>query len=84
MQVYQTVTLVLAEQEARDLWLEVAEIEALAPNTRTGLALIRGIRDQLTARGLGPVWAAPPDPGQQTTARVVAAAQGRPPSGAPG
>ena len=83
MQVQQTITLYLTETEAQSFALEVAEMESLLlqtpdqGNTRTGMAVIRQIRDQLAARGLGVYQQQqalqPPNP----TAQVVQAAQGQ-------
>lgn len=72
-----TVTITLTEAEARDYWIEVSEIDSLPDpidsdfplNTRTGLVIIRKIRDELAARGLdvkpapyAPVPGVPPAP----------------------
>jgi hypothetical protein len=83
MQLYQTITLVLTEQEARDFGLEVLEVEAYLQaspdqgNTRTGLAVIRQLRDQLAARGLGTYQQQPQQqPQQNPTGPVVQAVQG--------
>lgn len=75
-----TVTFTLTAAEARDYWTEVSEMEGLLRagpdqgNTRTGLAVLRAIRDQIGALGLGvtPVPYEPP----AVTAQVVGAAQG--------
>lgn len=83
MQVQQTITLYLTDTEAQSFGLEVYEIEALLQqtpdqgNTRTGLAVIRQIRDQLAARGLGVHQQQAPQP-PNPTAQVVQAAQGYP------
>lgn len=81
MQVQQTITLYLTEAEAQEFGLEVAEVEAYLQaspdqgNTRTGLAVIRAIRDHLAARGLGVYQQQAPQPPNPTT-QVVQAAQG--------
>jgi hypothetical protein len=81
VQVQQMITLTLTETEAQQFGLEVLEVESYLQaspdqgNTRTGLAVIRQIRDQLAARGLGVYQQQaqqPPNP----TAQVVQAAQG--------
>lgn len=82
MQVQQTIVLYLTEIEARDFGLEVYELEALLQqtpdqgNTRTGMAVIRQIRDQLAARGLGVYQQQVPQP-PNPTGPVVQAAQGQ-------
>jgi hypothetical protein len=81
MQVQQTITLYLTETEAQSFALEVAEMESLLlqtpdqGNTRTGMAVIRQIRDQLAARGLGVYQQQAPQP-PNPTGPVVQAAQG--------
>jgi hypothetical protein len=83
VQVQQMITLTMTEQEARDFCLEVWELLSLLAagpdqgNTRTGMARIREIRDQLAARGLDEIQqqsqaAPPPNP----TGPVVQAVQG--------
>src|ERR1700748_952678 len=89
MQVQQTTTLYLTEAEAQSFALEVAEMESLLlqtpdqGNTRTGMAVIRQIRDQLAARGLGAYQQQAPQP-PNPTAQVVQAAQGQAYPGAQG
>ena len=82
MQVQQTIIFYLTEIEAQSFSLEVAELESLLllqtpdqGNTRTGMAVIRQIRDQLAARGLGVSWQQAPQP-PNPTGPVVQAAQG--------